>query len=46
MIDLTAAEDCFDVMQMNTYNLHIDFIPDGVLEYVIVERALNGSQGL
>lgn len=31
---------------MNTHNLHIDFIPDGILEYVIVERALDGSHGL
>ena len=28
------------------HNLHIDFTPDGVQEYVIVERALDGSQGL
>lgn len=31
---------------MKSHNLHIDFIPDGILEYVIVERALDGSQGL
>lgn len=31
---------------MNMHNLHIDFTPDGVQEYVIVERALDGSQGL
>lgn len=46
IINLITAENCFDVMQWTpTICLHTDFISDGVLEYIIVERALDGSQG-